>query len=189
MTIRLERLAVERLDLFKDLLGSSDFGGCFCAFWTSYGPDWEARCSNAKQPNYAVTAADLKGGRHVGYFAYDGEKLIGWTGAGPKTSFPLLESKLGSRLSDFSPKTWSIGCIAIKSAFRGRGYPDKVVSAVIDLAVKSGAKAVEAYPVRPFHEPRVYRGTEGLYRRIGFEEISAEMDGDHSVLLMQKKVL
>ena len=41
MRLNLQSLTVEKLDLFKELLGSSEFGGCFCAVWTSHDDDWE----------------------------------------------------------------------------------------------------------------------------------------------------
>ena len=42
-----------------------------------------------------------------------------WTGSGPKTAFPLLKTKLASRLSDFSEKIWTVGCMAVSATFRG----------------------------------------------------------------------
>jgi hypothetical protein len=104
--IRLTALKPDDLDAFRNLMGSSDFGGCFCAVWTSYGDDWESRCGDAKQPNFFATAAQVNEGRHVGYLVYEDDKLVGWTGAGPKTSFPLLKTKLGSRLSAFAETIW-----------------------------------------------------------------------------------
>jgi GNAT superfamily N-acetyltransferase len=109
---------------------------------------------------------------------------VGWTGSGPKTAFPFLKAKLGSRISDFAPDVWSVGCLAIKEIYRGKGLADLVVQAVIQQATDQGAKALEAYPVRPFHEPRVFRGTYTLYQRLGFQEISAEKDDEHEVVLM-----
>ena len=186
--IRLATLKPTDLDVFRNLLGSTDFGGCFCAVWTSYGDDWESRCEDKAQPNYFATAAHVKEGKHVGYLVYENDKLVGWTGAGPKTSFPLLKTKLGSRLSAFTEKTWVIGCIALKTEHRGRNLSDRIVEAVIAEAISHGAEGLESFPVRPFHEPRVYRGTEGLYKRAGFKEIGADKDGDFDILLMQRKL-
>lgn len=186
--MRLEALSKDNLHAFRGLLGSSDFGGCFCAVWTSYNEDWEKRCNDKTQPNFFATAKDLSNGRRVGYLAYEDTKLVGWSGSGPKTSFPMLETKLGSRLSAFSKKTWSIGCLAVAAEFRGRGVADSIIAAVIEKAKLEGAEMVEAYPVRPFHEPRLYRGTVGLFQRAGFTEKNSEADGDHEILLMQKNI-
>ncbi len=80
---------------------------------------------------------------------------------------------------------WAIGCIAIKQDFRGRGLSDRIMEAVIREARRSGAKVLEAYPTRPWDEPRSFRGSESAYRRAGFQEIGKEQDGASEILLMQ----
>jgi GNAT superfamily N-acetyltransferase len=185
MSVQLKPLTPTDLDAFRELLGTSDFGGCFCAVWTSNGSDWEKRCGDSSQPNYFLTKKDLNQGRHVGYLVYFEGQLVGWTGSGPKTSFPLMESKFGSRISEFSKEIWSIGCLALSAKFRGQNLAEKIVLAVIDEAKANGAKIIEAYPVRPFHEPRMYRGSYKLFQKLGFVEIAAEKDGEFDILLLQ----
>ncbi len=189
MEIQLKALTPNDKDAFRTLLGSTDFGGCYCAVWTSYGDDWEKRCADSSQPNFFSTIQNLEKGRHIGYFVYSGNQLIGWTGSGPKTSFPLMKMKLGSRLSEFSEELWSIGCLAVSSKFRGKNISEKIVRAVIDEARSKGAKAVEAYPVRPYHEPRMYRGSYKLFERLGFTEVGNEKDGDFDILLLKYSLL
>jgi GNAT superfamily N-acetyltransferase len=184
MILTLQPLKEETLGIFKELLGSSEFGGCFCAVWTSHGDDWIARCHDKSQPNFLITEKNVLEGRHVGYLVYQGNDLIGWTGSGPKIAFPFLKTKLGSRLSDFSPKTWSIGCLAVKEAFRGKGLSDLIIQSVIDEATAKGADTLEAYPIKPFHEPRIFRGTYELYKRLGFVECGSEKDGEYEIVLM-----
>ena len=186
--VTLKLLDHSDLPKFRGLLGSSDFGGCFCAVWTSHDETWEKRCGDATQPNFLVTSKDLAQGRHVGYLVYLGDQLVGWTGSGPKTSFPLMKTKLGSRLSEFSTDIWSIGCLAVSSKFRGKNIAEKIISAVLGEAKSKGAKAVEAYPVRPFHEPRMYRGNYKLFEKLGFGEAGIEKDGDFEILLMRRAV-
>lgn len=188
MEVRLHSLTENDLGAFQNLLGSTDFGGCFCAVWTSFGEDWEKRCDDPSQPNFTLTARNVKNGLHVGYLVYKGSGLVGWTGSGPKTSFPLLKTKLGSRLSDFSDRIWSIGCIAVAKEQRGKSFSEQIVRAVCEEARIRGADLVEAYPARPFHEPRIYRGTHTLYERSGFKEINSEKDGEFDIVLMQLPV-
>lgn len=83
---------------------------------------------------------------------------------------------------------WAVGCIAIDPAHRGRGLADRVVAAVVARATAAGAAAVEAYPTRPYDEPRSYRGSERLYARHAFEVVGAEPDGDSSILLMRREL-
>lgn len=185
MKLRLESLTPKKLPVFRQLLGSDDFGGCFCAVWTSHSDDWIARCQDKAQPNFLITKKNVEEGRHVGFLAYLSEDLIGWTGSGPKTAFPFLKTKLGSRLSDFSAETWSIGCLAVGGSFRGQGLAERIVQGVIDEAREHRAVAIEAYPVRPFDEPRIFRGTYQLYKKMGFAEAGAEKDGEHEIVLMK----
>lgn len=184
MKLSLQSLTADKLDVFKELLGSSEFGGCFCAVWTSYGDDWIDRCKDKSQPNFLVTKRNVEAGKHVGFLVYDGSDLIGWTGSGPKTDFPFLKTKLGSRLSSFSTEIWSVGCLAVKEAYRGKGIANLVVKAVAEEAQRKGAVALEAYPTRPFHEPRVFRGTYQMYKRLGFNDVVAEKDEDYEIVLM-----
>lgn len=185
MTLRLEPLKPEKLDTFRELLGSNDFGGCFCAVWTSHSDDWVSRCNDKAQPNFFITKRNVEAGKHAGYFVYQGNSLVGWTGSGPKTTFPFLKTKLGSRLSEFSDNIWSVGCLSVRETFRGKGISDLIVRSIIEEARSAGAVALEAYPTRPFHEPRIFRGTYQLYKRLGFIEQGTERDGDYEIVLMR----
>ena len=138
MEVQLKPLSIDNSEAFRNLLGSKDFGGCFCAVWTSYGEDWETRCKDKSQPNFHVTFENINSGKHVGYLVYAGESLVGWTGSGPKTAFPLLQTK-----------------------------------------------SVESYPVRPFHEPRMYRGSYNLFEGLGFKVVAEEKDEEFDILLME----
>lgn len=184
MKLVLQPLTMEKLDVFREFLGSSEFGGCFCAVWTSYGDDWVDRCKDKSQPNFMITKKNVESGRHVGFLIYNGSDLVGWTGSGPKIDFPFLKTKLGSRLSDFTSEIWSVGCLAIKEEYRGKGMSDVIVQAIAEEAEAKGATHLESYPTRPFHEPRVFRGTYQLYKRLGFAEVGSEKDGDYEIVLM-----
>ena len=182
--LSLQPLNPADLPAFKTLLGGDDFGGCFCAVWTAHDETWAARCQNPSQPNYDITASRVLAGDKVGYLVYLESELVAWTGAGPKAMFPFLEKKQGSRLSASTDGIWSIGCMAIKEPFRDLGLSKAIVEAVLVEARSRGARRVEAYPTRPWDEPRSYRGSEAMYRRVGFQEVAAERDGEREILLM-----
>ena len=185
MTLRLQPLTPARLDAFRALLGGPDFGGCFCAVWTAFGPDWGARCRDPDQPNYGETARRITAGEHVGYLVEEHGELVAWTGAGPKPGFPALADRLGARLTPLDPAVWSVGCLALSAAWRGQGNAAQVVAAVIQRARAEGATAVEAYPTLPWDEPRSYRGAHSTFARLGFEEVGREADGASAILLMR----
>ncbi|MCA8920431.1 MAG: GNAT family N-acetyltransferase [Planctomycetes bacterium] len=185
MSLSLLPLTAARLQAFRALLGGPDFGGCFCAVWTAHGPDWAARCGDPAQPNYAEAARRVAAGEHLGYLVEDDGQLVAWCGAGPKPGFPLLASKLASRLSPMDPAVWSVGCLALSSAWRGAGRSARVLEAVIERARASGAEALEAYPTLPWDEPRSYRGAHSTYARLGFAIVGREAEGEGEVLLMR----
>lgn len=183
--LRLTALTANDLGVFRELLGSNEFGGCFCSVWTSFDRNWESRCRDQSQPNFLVTKKNVEDRKHVGYLIYQEEALVGWTGSGPKTAFPFLREKLGSRLSEFSDQIWSIGCLAVKESFRGKRLSGPIVQAVAAEAIRNDAIYLEAYPTKPFDEPRIFRGTYRLYERLGFTEATSEKDGDYEIALMR----
>lgn len=181
----LQPLTFDNLNDFGALLGSSDFGGCFCAVWTSYDATWLQRCGDPTQPNFAITKQDLESGRKPGFLVFADNRLAGWTGSGPKTEFPLLSTKLASRLSPSLASIWAIGCLAIAAPFRGAGASDHIVNAVIAQARTAGADIIEAYPTALWDEARSYRGAYTMYRRLGFSDHGRESDGGSEIALMQ----
>ncbi len=187
--ISLRALKPEGLSDFRALLGSCEFGGCFCAIWSSYDNSWVSRCKDPAQPNYKITEARVLAGDNVGYLVYRDSELVGWTGSGPKSTFPFLAAKLASRLSPSTDNVWAVGCLAIKEGERGKGISEKIIAKVTDLAREAGASTIEAYPTRPWDEARSFRGSESLYRRLGFEERGKEKDGESEILLMQKPLV
>ena len=187
--VELEALTPGHLNAFEGLLGSEDFGGCFCAVWTAFGEDWGARCGDPARPNLAVTRGRVGAGEHVGFLVRHGGDFVAWTGAGPKSCFPLVTSRLASRLTPASDDVWVIGCLAVAAAHRGKGLPEAIVGAVGRRALGAGARALEAYPTRPWDEPRSYRGSLALYARCGFVEAGAEADGEGEIVLMRRDLV
>lgn len=183
--MKLAPLTAEQLPAFADLLGGPGFGGCFCAIWRSFGPDWAARCADPSRPNLAATRAAVLAGHRPGFLVRDGGRTVAWTGAGPRSGFPLLHQRLGARCSTRGPETWLLGCLAIAPDHRGRGLGERIVRAVMARAKAEGARYVEACPTDPWDEPRSYRGSLSMYRRLGFVEVAREADGDGHVLLVE----
>lgn len=167
--------------IFKD--GGS---GCYCASWRSMDETWTARCKDPRKPNLAITRQNVERGYHIGFLVYDADHLVGWAGAGPKTEYPSMEKeRYGARLSAFSVDVWAIGCLAVEAAFgEGRDGFAEIVTAIVAAAKDAGATAVEAYPVRPWDKARAYRGSEDLYKRLGFKIRASDPDDESEVLLM-----
>ena len=188
MKLELRPLGTDELSSFACLLGGAEFGGCFCAVWTSFDDTWVARCRDPSRPNLALTRRDVEAGRKAGFLVYHEGELIAWTGAGPKTEFPAMATRHGGRLSSMSSDTWVVGCLAIKEAWRGKGVATAIVRAILARAAEAGAMRVEAYPTRPWDEPRSYRGALAMYDKLGFEEVGSDPDGESAIVQVVKRL-
>ncbi|HBL17964.1 MAG: hypothetical protein A2X36_06605 [Elusimicrobia bacterium GWA2_69_24] len=176
MNLKLNRLDPRRFADFERILSGKEFGGCFCAVWTSHDAGWEDRCRNHPEENLAHTRSRVAAGDHVGYLAYreaDGA-VVGWTAAGPKTAFPLLKQLPGSRLGPCDESVWAIGCLAVPFEHRGRGYARDMVKLLIEEARLAGAKTLEAYPAEPESEEDSYRAGRGMLEALGFVVVDRE---------------
>lgn len=188
MSLRLRALGAEELGELEALLGGPGFGGCFCAVWCHHGPDWGARCADPARPNLAATAADVRAGRRAGFLVEVAGEVVAWTGSGPRSEFPALGQRLGARLVPREPGTWVVGCLALAPEQRGRGLGEDIVRAVVSEARAAGARRLDAFPTRPWDEPRSYRGSLSMYRRLGFVERGAEADGDSEIVWMRREL-
>lgn len=181
-SLALAPLTAETMSAFAALLGGDDFGGCFCAVWTSFGDDWVERCRDPARPNLAITEHDVRAGRRAGFLVLHDEDVVAWTGAGPASEFPALATRHGARRHPPRQDGWVLGCLAIRADYRGSGLSESVVRAVVNRAEMAGARAIDAYPVRPWDEPRSYRGAETTYTRCGFVEVGF----DDPVIVMRR---
>lgn len=172
---------------FERLMAGKEFGGCYCAVWTGFGPDWDARCKERPKENLALTEARIRAGDHLGYLLErdDDGSFVGWIAAGPKSSYPYLLQRPGSRLGPGGEGVWAIACLAMGFAHRGRGYSAEAVRLAVLAAKAAGAKTLEAYPLEPAPDGSGYRGTRELYEKAGFKAVEGEPSGELHALRME----
>jgi GNAT superfamily N-acetyltransferase len=190
-TLSLVRLDKRRFADFERLLSGREFNGCYCALWRRHGPDWEERCKSRPKENLEDARLALAEGAHVGFLALresDGA-FVGWTGSGPKTAFPYMKDRFGSRLGPFEDSLWAVGCVAVAFPHRGVGYGSRIVELVVEEARRSGARAVEACPVEPEHESEAFRGSKALYESLGFVLCGQEAEPCGRTVLRMEKIL
>lgn len=185
--LKLVRLDGRHMMHFERLMAGKEFGGCYCAVWTGFGPDWDARCKERPKENLAATEARVRAGEHVGYLLMrdDDGAFVGWVAAGPKSAFPYLGQRPGSRLGGTPDGVWAIACLALGFAHRGRGYSAEAVRLAVAEAKAVGATKVEAYPLEPSPEGCEYRGSKALYERAGFTAAEGEPSGEVHALRME----
>lgn len=106
----------------------------------------------------------------VGYL--DGEPAA-WCHISPRAEIPrLAESQLIPAIDDLP--VWSILCVVVRTGYRGKGATTPLLEGAVEYAARSGAPAVEAYPVDPqgrMHATMAFVGTRSMFERVGFEMV------------------
>lgn len=188
--LRLTPLDKRRLQAFEHLLSGKEFGGCYCALWSNHDATWEERCKTSPQENLEHTRAQVLSRKHVGYLVTresDGA-TVAWSGSGPKSAFPYIKERPGSRGGSFDEGVWAIGCLAVGRSYRGLGYAKRIVEALVEEARQAGARTLEAYPVEPAGDDQAYRGTKAMYESLGFTVAGQDQEGGYTFLRMEKSL-
>jgi GNAT superfamily N-acetyltransferase len=109
-----------------------------------------------------------------GMLAYVDGEIAGWCGFGPRQSLPrLVRSRTIPRIDDLA--VWSILCFNVRPGYRRRGVAAALLEGVVELARRSGAPGVEAYPIDP-EGGRVdtgfgYVGVTSMFEKAGFRRV------------------
>jgi GNAT superfamily N-acetyltransferase len=109
-----------------------------------------------------------------GMLAYVDGEVAGWCGFGVRPALPRLARSRTIPAIDDRP-VWSILCFNIRVGYRRRGVAAALLAGVVDLARRSGAPGVEAYPIDP-EGGRVdvtfgYVGVTSMFERAGFRRV------------------
>lgn len=171
-TIEVVPATIERWDDVVALMGGQGERGCWCQYWrrssSDYGRGTHGRGDLALRRQ--LEADDPP----PGMLAYLDGDVAGWVGFGPR---PRLERLVRSRTIpaiDERP-VWSIVCFLVRVGFRRRGVAAALLDGVVELARRSGAPGVEAYPIDP-EGGRVdvtfgYVGVTPMFEKAGFRRI------------------
>ena len=124
-----------------------------------------------------------------GVLAYVRGEVAGWCGFGPRPSLPRLAHSRTIPAVDDQP-VWSILCFNVRVGFRRQGVAAALLDGVVELARRSGAPGVEAYPIDPEGD-RVdvsfgYVGLTPMFEKAGFRRIietSAHSDRRPRILM------
>jgi len=151
-------------------------GGCWCMYWRlpRGGKLWEEHkgAKNKRAFKRLVTS-----GRVTGCLAFAGDEPVGWCCIGPRRDFPRL-ARVKALATDWDASTWSVVCFYIRAGWRERGVASALLDEAIKLARASGAKTLEAYPVkvkedgRPMPAAFAWTGVPRLFERAGFEDVT-----------------
>jgi len=109
-----------------------------------------------------------------GLLAYVDGEIAGWCGFGPRPDLPrLVRSRTIPKIDDLP--VWSILCFNVRVGYRRQGVAAALLEAVTELARRSGAPGLEAYPIDP-EGGRVnanfgYVGVTPMFEKAGFRRV------------------
>lgn len=108
-----------------------------------------------------------------GVVAYRDGVPVGWCNIGPRSEITrLVNSKLIRPVDDVP--VWSIVCVVVRGGHRKQGVSGQVIDGAVEYARRSGAPAVEAYPVDPpgrMDTTMAFVGTRRMFAASGFAVI------------------
>jgi len=166
-------VTTERWDDLEMLFGPRGaVGGCWCMLWRCRRAEFDA---NKGVGNRLALKARIEGGDVPGILVYRDGQPAGWCSIAPRAAFPALERSRILKPVDAQP-VWSISCLFVPRAWRGRGVGDDLIAAVVAHAKASGALIVEAYPVEPktvsMPAAFAWTGFAQSFTRAGFVEVA-----------------
>lgn len=95
-----------------------------------------------------------------GLLAYLDDEPAGWCSMAPRSDYRYLRQTTWKGRDEDSDdaSVWAITCFVTRAGFRRQGVSRALVGGTIELARAGGAKAVEAYPMKPAPGKEVHWG-------------------------------
>lgn len=145
-TVEVVPASIERWVDVVTLLGGNADRGCWCQ--APRGLDGGGYGRQAPGRRRGLLRGQLADDPPPGLLAYVDGEVAGWLGFGVRTRLPRLERSRTIPKVDDQP-VWAILCFNIRTGFRRRGVASALLDGVIELARRSGAPGLEAYPIDP----------------------------------------
>ena len=164
--------SVERWAQVAEVFGRrGDPSRCFCQYFR-YDGNYLARTVEANRRALRRQLA----AQPAGVLALEDETPAGWCDVGPRASYPRLARSQVAQATSDEDGLWSVVCFVVRVGHRRRGVATALLAGALDLARRSGARTVEAYPVdtaaKKAPAAELYWGALALYERAGFIEVA-----------------
>ena len=153
------------------MLGGDGDRGCWCQAPRGLVPGGRRSPLGARR---SALHDQLAADPPPGMLAYVDGEVAGWCGFGPRQSLPrLVRSRTIPAVDDAA--VWSILCFNVRVGYRRQGVAAALLDGIVDLALRSGAPGVEAYPIDP-EGGRVdtsfgYVGVTPMFEKAGFRRV------------------
>jgi len=143
---------------------------CWCLSWRLSSTENRALSGTAR----ADTVRELCARRRApGVLAYRDGEVVGWAGVAPRSELhPFATSRRIPHIDDLD--VWSLWCIRVRPGHRKTGVTRALIEGAVDYARRSGAPAVESYPVDNGGErvdtTMAFVGTRSMFEGAGFSK-------------------
>jgi GNAT superfamily N-acetyltransferase len=136
-----------RWDDLVELFGpSGGTRGCWCM---ARRLPASAVATNKSAENRAALQGFVQAGAPVGLIGYVDERPAVWCAVAPRTEYAAIVRSRTLPIDEPDDDTiWAINCLFVKSGYRGQGLTSPMIDAAVEYARSSGARIVEAYPVK-----------------------------------------
>jgi GNAT superfamily N-acetyltransferase len=109
----------------------------------------------------------VKGGTPIGLLGYVQGEPVAWCSVAPRETFSRLRDD-----QQAEDGVWSITCFFVRRDHRGKDLSGRMLDAAVELARRSGARAVEGYPVDPDSPSYRFMGFLTLFQKRDFREVA-----------------
>jgi GNAT superfamily N-acetyltransferase len=124
------------------------------------GQPARCQCQGYRQGWYAQHSDDIAGRRELlrdqvmeghGLVAHLDAEPVGWCSLAPRSHYShLRQTTWKGRTEDKNDDgIWAVTCFVTRAGFRHQGVSRALAAGTVDLARDRGARAVEAYPMKP----------------------------------------
>jgi GNAT superfamily N-acetyltransferase len=104
---------------------------------------------NGGAENRAALEGLVRMGKPVGLIGSVDERPVAWCAVAPRTEYyAIVHSRTLPIDEPDDESVWAINCLFVKRGYRGRGMTLPMIEAAVDYVRSSGARLVEAYPVK-----------------------------------------
>lgn len=144
----------------------------FCSSRREFALGWFGG-GNARR--FAAMAA--RSPHPMGVLAFHADRVVGWCACGPRSRYAVTDAArelMRGREPQDDAATWFLPCLFVLRGYRGQGVTRTLARAVVDLARREGATAIEGWPVAASvgRSADAFVGREPVFADLGFSRVA-----------------